>query len=164
MAKEIERKFLVAGDDWRRDVTESVAIRQAYPLTSDGRSLRVRLYGDGRAKITIKVGISNLSRHEFEYEIPTSDAEEMIALSASNVLEKTRHNVPYHGFLWEVDVYHGAYEGLIVAEVELHHESSHPDLPPWLGREVTGDPSYSNQSLAERSFGVFSVDGLQTSL
>lgn len=148
MAKEIERKFLVASDGWREAADGGTRFLQAYIVTMDDRSARVRLIDDRRAKLTIKIGTGSMTRDEFEYEIPVEDAKDMMSLAVGLVIEKTRYEVSHHGFVWEVDVYGGAHEGLIVAEVELEAEDDTPDLPSWLGNEVTGDPQYSNQYLS----------------
>ena len=148
MAKEIERKFLVANDDWRDLATSKTPMRQAYIVTMNDRSVRVRTRNDTSAQVTIKIGQNSLVRDEFEYTIPIAEAEEMISLAVGNVIEKVRYTVEHNGFVWEVDAYEGAYLGLVIAEVELSDENDQPPLPDWVGREVTGDRRYSNQSLA----------------
>lgn len=148
MAKEIERKFLVASDRWRANADKGTQLRQAYVSTMSDRSLRVRIHGDKRARLTIKIGKSALVRNEYEYDIPLHDAREMLTQAVGIVIEKRRYRVPYKGFTWEVDVYEGALKGLVVAEVEMKRETDRPALPDWIGREVTGDRRYSNQALA----------------
>ncbi len=148
MAKEIERKFLVAGGEWRKQVTRSMAFRQAYVASMEDRSVRVRIVDRRDATLTVKIGASALVRDEYEYAIPLEDAEELMQSAPGVVIEKTRHTVEHGGFTWEIDVFEGQYEGLVVAEVEMHDENADPDLPAWLGREVTGDRRFSNQSLA----------------
>ncbi|MCV9998363.1 CYTH domain-containing protein [Pararhizobium sp. YC-54] len=148
MAKEIERKFLVASDGWRKAADGGTRFLQAYIVTMDDRSVRVRLMDEKRAKLTIKIGAGSMTRDEFEYEIPVADAKEMMSKAVGLIIEKTRYELEHCGFVWEVDVYGGAHEGLIVAEVELDAEGDTPDLPSWLGTEVTGDPQYSNQYLS----------------
>lgn len=148
MAKEIERKFLVVNDSWRDRATSATPMRQAYIATNHDRSVRVRTMNETSAKVTIKIGKTALVRDEFEYDIPLPDAEELIDAAIGNVIEKVRYTVDVAGFTWEVDVFEGAYRGLVVAEVELRSESDNPALPSWVGREVTGDRRYSNQFLA----------------
>lgn len=160
MAKEIERKFLVAADDWRTMVKKSITIRQAYIASMDDRSVRVRIRDGESARLTIKIGTNTLIRDEFEYAIPVADAEEMMSLAIGRVIEKTRHHVDFGGFLWEVDVFAGPHAGLIIAEVELQDQSEAPALPEWLGREVTGDRRYSNQWLAIEDLPTGALDGL----
>ena len=148
MAKEIERKFLVRTDGWKKAVTSQTHIRQAYIAAEPDRSVRVRTRNDKTAQLTIKFGKGALTRDEFEYPISHNDALEMLAFSIGNVIEKTRYTVDFEGFTWEVDVFEGAYRGLVTAEVEMTSEEDAPSLPTWLGREVTGDKRYSNQALA----------------
>ncbi|CAN7459739.1 CYTH domain-containing protein [Neorhizobium sp. LjRoot104] len=148
MAKEIERKFLVKSDGWRSEVSSSSDFLQAYVASGDDRSVRVRIIDGKRAKLTIKIGEHLIARDEFEYEIPLADAEEMAQNAIGVVLEKTRHEVEHGGYTWEVDVYDGAYKGLIVAEVEVEDEGALPDIPDWIGREITGDWRYSNMVMA----------------
>ncbi|MCM2454611.1 CYTH domain-containing protein [Rhizobium sp. CG4] len=148
MAKEIERKFLVSGDGWKTDVSSSMTFRQGYVVSTENRSVRVRIVNDEDATLTIKIGASSLVRDEYEYSIALGDAQEMIGTAIGNVIQKTRHLVEHNNFTWEVDVFEGVYGGLVVAEVELTSVDDSPDLPTWLGREVTGDKRYSNQYLA----------------
>lgn len=148
MAKEIERKFLVLNNGWRSRVSRSSSFRQAYIAFMEDRSVRVRIVDDTEAKLTVKIGANTMKREEFEYQVPLTDAEEMISHAIGIVLEKTRHELTYQGYVWEIDVYDAAYRGLVVAEVELSHEHDQPPLPDWLGPEVTGDRRYSNQTLA----------------
>ena len=149
MAIEIERKFLLAGDGWRKLVRRSEKLRQGYLTTGgQGVTVRVRSIDDVRGFITIKSGGSALARAEFEYEVPIADARQLLALSRGAQIEKTRHSLELPGGDWVVDEFHGRHEGLIIVEVELESPSSALDLPPWLGDEVTGDPQYYNSSLA----------------
>ena len=148
MAKEIERKFLVASDGWKERADGGIRLRQGYIVTMDDRSVRVRIHGNKRARLTIKIGKSALVRNEYEYDLPMDDARELLAQAVGVVIEKRRYRVPHKGFTWEVDVYEGALEGLVVAEVEMKKETDLPALPAWLGHEITGDRRYSNQSLA----------------
>ncbi|EUB97011.1 adenylate cyclase [Rhizobium sp. CF080] len=148
MAKEIERKFLVKSDGWRSEVSSSTDFLQAYIASGDDRSVRIRIMDGKRAKLTIKIGRDLIARDEFEYEIPLADAEEMAQNAIGVVLEKTRHEVEHGGYIWEVDVYDGAYKGLIVAEVEVEDVGALPNIPDWIGREITGDRRYSNMVMA----------------
>ncbi|ARM90034.1 CYTH-like domain-containing protein [Rhizobium sp. CIAT894] len=148
MAKEIERKFLVRSDGWRSAVETKSVLRQGYIASMDDRSARVRILDDRKAKLTIKIGRSAITRDEFEYDIPIADAKELLQNAIGIVIEKTRYRVPHEGFVWEVDVFTGEHRGLVIAEVEMTAETDNPPLPAWLGREVTGDVRYSNQALA----------------
>ena len=131
MAAEIERKFLVADDSWR-DGTTGVRIAQGYLSLDPDRTVRVRLAGQD-AWLTIKGRTEGITRAEFEYAIPADDAQVLLEMCLPSVIDKTRHEVSYGGHLWEIDVFHGDNEGLVIAEVELDDESICPELPPWAG-------------------------------
>lgn len=148
MAKEIERKFIVDSDAWRAAAETSKAIVQAYVAIDGDTSVRVRISDGAEARLTLKAGAAGITRDEFEYPVPLEDAREMVAASRGRLIEKTRHIIPLGGFVWEVDVFEGALAGLVVAEVEMRSEEDDPVLPPWLGREVTGDPAWTNAMLA----------------
>ncbi len=148
MALEIERKFLVDNNTWRDAVERSHKLVQAYLAIDGDTSVRVRIKDDESARMTLKIGLSGMTRKEFEYPVPLTDAREMVEAGKDRLIEKTRHIVNYGGFVWEVDVFAGSLTGLIVAEVEMTSEKDNPALPPWLGREVTGDPAWSNAMLA----------------
>lgn len=147
MAEEIERKFLVAHDGWWGLATESRKLRQFYLVAAEDRSLRVRFKGEG-ALLTVKLGAQARVRHEYEYPLPLEDARQMEDFAVGRVIEKTRHLVPHKGYTYEVDVFSGALAGLVVAELETADEVADDDLPPWIGREVTGIAAYYNASLA----------------
>lgn len=148
--QEIERKFLVH-KDLLPDLSalQSFTIAQAYLQNEKSQSVRVRLKGE-KAYLTIKSGANALSRLEFEYEIPVQDAQEMMSKLDLKTLSKTRYLIPNEGFTWELDVFHGALDGLIVAEIELQSENETFSLPNWVGEEVTHDASYLNANLIKR--------------
>jgi CYTH domain-containing protein len=160
MAKEIERKYLVRSEDWRSATSSASTFLQAYIASGEDRSVRVRIADGSRAKLTIKIGRDLFSRDEFEYEIPLADAQEMSRQALGVVLEKTRYEVPYEGYVWEVDVYAGAYTGLVVAEVEMADEHVQPPVPDWIGREITGDRRYSNLAMAIEDLSEELLNGL----
>ncbi len=151
MAQEIERKFLVRDRSMLEGRT-GTPYRQGYLSTEPGRVVRVRHAGD-RGFVTIKGPASGASRAEYEYEIPVRDADEMIdTLAIRPVIEKTRYEVHAAGLRWEIDVFTGGNEGLVVAEVELPSEDFDVELPDWAGPEVTGDARYYNASLVRRPY------------
>ena len=151
MAKEIERKFLVNGDDWRK-LADGVAYRQGYLSTVKERTVRVRTIGD-KGYLTIKGVTVGATRSEFEYPIPADDANEMLdELCEKPIIEKNRYKIPQGDVTWEVDEFFGVNDGLIVAEVELQSEEQAFDKPGWLGEEVTGDPRYFNANLIANPF------------
>lgn len=150
MGREIERKFLVTGDGWR-GAGESCRYVQGYLSRDPERVVRVRRAGE-KAFLTIKGVTRGVVRPEFEYPIPAADAEELLKLCLSPLIEKTRTVVEYGGKRWEVDEFAGENAGLVIAEIELSREDEPFQRPPWLGREVSADPRYSNASLSERPF------------
>ncbi|MEZ4632800.1 MAG: CYTH domain-containing protein [Deinococcales bacterium] len=148
---EIERKFLVKSDAWRKEAQEGKAYLQGYLSQDPERTIRVRTAGD-RAFLTIKglteAASGGKARAEYEYPIPFTDAQHLLKLSLPSLIEKTRYELktPFH--TWEIDVFHGDNEGLIVAEIELLHEDEVFERPEWLGEEVTGKVKYYNVRLA----------------
>jgi adenylate cyclase len=153
MAVEIERKFLVVSDAWREQISHSTRIAQGYLCTDIERTVRVRTKGEA-AFLTIKGKNAGISRAEFEYEIPVADALDLLKL-CPNVLDKTRHLVDIDGHTFEVDEFHGANAGLIVAELELPTEEATFPQPVWLGLEVSGDARYYNSALSLTPFSVW---------
>lgn len=151
MATEIERKFLVVGEDWR-SLGDAVEIRQGYLSTVKERTVRVRVMGD-RGYVTVKGITVGAARTEFEYEIPVADAHQMLdQLCERPIIEKTRSRIDVAGLIWEVDSFNGVNAGLVVAEVELEHEAQEIDPPRWIGKEVTDDPRYFNANLIAHPF------------
>ena len=148
MGKEVERKFLVTSAEWRKMVEADIRIRQFYLAAAPGRTVRVRLSDSSSARLTLKFGRNVRERDEFEYPVPLAEAEEMLAFAIGRVIEKTRHHVRHRGYLYEVDVFGGVLSGLVVAELETPDDVADEMLPDWLGREVTGEQSFYNASLA----------------
>jgi CYTH domain-containing protein len=153
MSTEIERKFLVRGSDFILETTESTDIVQGYLSSVPDRTVRVRIRGD-RGFITIKgkAGESGIDRYEWEKEIAVEEARELLELCEPFPVEKTRHLVHYRGHLFEVDVFHGENNGLIVAEIELNAVDELFERPPWLGEEVSRDPRYYNSFLSVKPY------------
>lgn len=151
MGKEIEKKFLVSHDGWRKQVSQSFTLRQGYLSTDPERTVRIRTRGN-TGVLTIKGKTIGISRPEFEYIIPLADALDMLQLCTGAVIEKERHLVTIDELSWEVDVFAGDNLGLVLAEVELRHENQHVNLPSWIGREVSHNKHYFNASLAKYPF------------
>lgn len=144
---EIERKYLLQNDDWRKFVKKSINIKQGYISTSMEHTFRVRIT-DNKSYLTLKGRTDTFVHPEYEYEIPLCDAEEIFNTFCKNRnLEKIRHIVEYKGHIFEIDEFKGNLSGLIFAEVELKSEDEEIDLPDWIGLEVTGDPNYYNSNL-----------------
>lgn len=152
MAMEIERKFLVK-DSWQPQ-GEGLRIAQGYLSTVPERTVRVRLKGE-KGYLTIKGKNQGISRAEFEYEIPRQDAEAMLALAEQPILSKIRYLERHGDDLWEIDVFAGENEGLVVAEIELAAEQADFSRPAWLGQEVSGDVRYYNANLIKNPFSLW---------
>lgn len=164
MGIEIERKFLVASDDWRRQATRAVRMAQGYindmAALRDARqnaSVRVRIAGD-EAFLNLKSREPGRSRQEFDYAIPVADADALLKLCVGGRIDKVRHYLPQGDLTWEVDEFAGDNQGLVVAELELPTEDTDFDRPAWLGREVTDDQRFYNLALAERPYNAW-TDG-----
>jgi adenylate cyclase len=149
MPVEIERRFLVANDNWKQSVTRRARIRDGLIAIDRGRKTRVRILDD-RATITLKGRHDGAGRAEYEYAIPIIHAQEMLrTMCDGRILDKTRHYVPHAGLTWEIDVYDGLLQGVIIAEVELDDAACALPLPGWAGEEITGDFSYSKLKMFE---------------
>lgn len=153
MSTEIERKFLVRGMEFISEAAGSTDIVQGYLSSVPGRTVRVRIRGNqGFITIKGKAGESGIDRFEWEKEISVEEARELLELCEPFPVEKTRHLVHYRGHLFEVDVFHGDNDGLVMAEVELNAVDEPFDRPPWLGEEVSLDPRYYNAFLSVKPF------------
>lgn len=149
MLQEIEKKFLVTGD-FRNETFLTFHIVQGYLSRNPERVVRIRIKDD-KGYITIK-GNNNESgatRFEWEKEIPVEEARQLLKLCEPGVIDKTRHLIKNTDgkHIWEVDVFNGNNEGLVIAEIELDDENDAFDRPSWLGKEVTGDQRYYNSNL-----------------
>jgi adenylate cyclase len=147
MGKEIERKFLVKGE-FKSQSVRKYEITQAYLSVDPERIVRLRITGDN-AYITIKSRAvkGSIARDEWEFSLAVSDAYEIMKICLPGRIQKTRYFVPFKGYNFEVDVFHGRNDGLVIAEIELNDENEKPVLPDWIGDEVTGKPEYYNSNL-----------------
>lgn len=156
MGQEIERKFLVVGDDWRSG--QRTTIRQGYLSTEPARTVRVRTKENAVTKqrhgyLTIKGKSTGAARAEYEYEIPIDDATELLnQLCLHPLIEKHRYEVNHAGMTWEVDEFFGENAGLVVAEIELDAADQPFERPDWLGNEVTDDRRYFNAALSQHPY------------
>jgi adenylate cyclase len=158
MAQEIEHKFLLANDGWREYVSHSVIYKQGYLSSQATSSIRVRI-SDKQAWLNIKSATIGTQRSEYEYEIPLSDAHEILdSLCLKPVIEKTRHFVKHENHLWEIDEFDGENAGLIVAEIELETLGEAFAKPDWVGVEVTQDARYYNNNLAKYPYSAWRDD------
>ncbi len=152
MGVEIERKFLVKALEWEALTKPNPNyLKQAFIAEEDLKVVRVRIY-NGKGLLTIKGKSEGIKRLEFEYEIPLEDAQSLIQNLGGPVIEKDRFVIPQGELKWEVDVFYGKNEGLIVAEIELDSESAQFKKPNWVGEEVSDDPRYFNSSLQKHPF------------
>ncbi len=150
MGKEIERKYLVKNDSWQS--VEGIMYRQGYLNSDKNRIVRIRTIGD-KGFLTIKGITVGVTRLEYEYEIPVSEANDMLTnLCEKPLIEKKRYRIELENLVFEVDEFLGKNSGLIVAEVELENENQEFKKPEWLGEEVTGDPKYFNSNLVKYPF------------
>lgn len=153
---EIERKFLVTSDQFKKEAFSQNRIKQGYLSAVPERTVRVRIKGN-KAYITIK-GSSNesgMSRFEWEKEIPVDEAEKLLLLCEKGIIDKTRFEVKVGSHTYEVDEFYGENQGLIMAEIELGSETEIFEKPHWLGTEVTNDKRYYNSYLSISPFGTW---------
>ncbi|MCF6241917.1 MAG: CYTH domain-containing protein [Bacteroidales bacterium] len=153
MAKEIERKFLVKNNDFKKSAFKKMQIKQGFLSSVPERTVRIRIK-ENKAFITIK-GLSNKSgttRFEWEKEIPINEASELLSICEPGIIDKTRYLIKSGKHTYEVDEFYGENEGLIIAEIELHHENENFEKPKWLGKEVTGDIRYYNSQLSQNPY------------
>ena len=147
---EIERKFLVKKYFHNElEKHEPKQIIQAYLVNEKSRSVRIRLMNE-KAFLTIKSAMTGITRHEFEYEIPKTDAVSLIKSFGLKTLTKKRYCLEFNSKTWEIDVFEGGLEGLVLAEIELTNEDEEFDIPDWVDEEVTFDPNYLNACLINR--------------
>ena len=153
MSLEIERKFLVTDDDYKKDAERSL-YWQGYLSDDPERIVRVRICG-GSAFLTIKSKKDGLERYEFEYPIPLPDAEILLSLCKKPIIRKYRYTLAYKGLIWQVDEFLDENQGLVIAEVELEDSNQTFEKPPWAGKEVTSDPKYYNVSLIHHPYNMW---------
>jgi adenylate cyclase len=155
MEMEIEHKYLVNAELWNTiDPEKSYDIKQGYLSIDPNKTIRVRTKGD-KGFITIKGRANGAMRPEFEYEIPLSDANELIQLFCKEVVEKVRHQVTYNNKIWEVDEFKGLNKGLLIAEIELKSKDEKYEKPDWITKEITEDLKYANAYLSIRPFSTW---------
>jgi adenylate cyclase len=144
---EIERKFTVHKELWKTiKKPQSFLIKQSYISDNKNSTVRVRTKGE-KGFLTIKGITKNISRSEFEYEIPLVDAESMMEEFSNKILSKKRYEIKVGNHIWEVDEFNGKLEGLIIAEIELQDENENFTLPNWIDKEVSKDERYYNSNL-----------------
>ncbi len=156
MAKEIERKFLVLNDNYKKQ-SKGILYKQGFLSTHKDRVVRIRLVGS-KGYLTVKGITKNISRCEFEYEIPLKEAEYMLnELCEKPIIIKYRYKIPMGNFVWEVDEFQEENKGLVIAEIELEEEKQKYPIPSWLGKEVSSDPKYFNANLVRFPFSKWKI-------
>lgn len=158
MGKETERKFLVRNRSFEKDAKQIITIAQGYLCNQQDKNVRIRIAGE-KAFITIKGKTTGFSRPEFEYPVPVDEAREIIDLFCDAIIRKKRYLVHYENHIWEVDVFDGENEGLVLAEIELPDENTSFKKPDWLGEEVTGNPEYYNAMLIKKPYKYWNKKG-----
>ncbi len=150
---EIERKFLVTSEVFKKEAQRSTRITQGYLSVDPERTVRVRIKGD-KGFFTVKGKSNNAgtTRIEVEEEITLQNAETLLELCLPGVIDKVRYEIPIENHIWEIDQFHGPNKGLILAEIELTHEEEPFERPDWIGKEVTGDTRYYNSQLSKNPF------------
>ena len=151
MAKEIERKFLIANNDWKKYCDEGTSIKQGYLSSQPERTVRIRLVNE-KGILTIKSKNIGITRNEFEYQIPYKDGLELLTMCEKPLIEKTRYRLTENNKEWEIDIFEGENEGLEIAEIELSHENEELVIPKWLRAEVSHDKRYYNSNLVKSPF------------
>ena len=151
MAHEIERKFLLANDQWRALIEDSFTLKQGYLSTTPAATVRVRIKAD-KATLTIKSKTIGIRRSEFEYPIPSEEAHQLLALCEGPLIQKTRYTLSVGSHTWEIDEFSGDNEGLLVAEIELSAKDETFTKPAWIGTEVSNDMRYYNSNLVTHPY------------
>ncbi len=150
MPVEIERKFLVKDTAFLSTLKDGCPIIQGYISLDKDRVVRVRTYRE-KAFITVKSKLTGFTRLEYEYEIPCKEALEILDnICLKPLIYKTRYNISEYGLTWEIDIFEGVFNGIIIAEVELEHENSTVTLPVWVGEDVTDNKQYYNAEMVKR--------------
>lgn len=150
---EIERKFLVTSNAFKKESHQKFRIIQGFLNRDPERTVRVRLK-DNNGILTVKGMSSNdgLSRFEWEKNISKNDAKELLEFCEKGVIDKIRYEVKIDKHIFEVDEFFGDNHGLVIAEIELKSENEAFTKPDWLGKEVTGDIKYYNSQLSKQPF------------
>ena len=154
MTIEIEHRFLLKNDDWKREASAPQVLQQGYLSVEKERTIRVRIIDD-KAWLTLKGYISDVSRSEFEYEIPLAHARQMMETMCPFKMEKHRYRVEFKGFVFEIDEYFGDNAPLVVAEVELPTEDTPFEKPDWLGAEITSEGKFTNAYLSKHPYSTW---------
>ncbi|MEA2109123.1 MAG: CYTH domain-containing protein [Pseudomonadota bacterium] len=155
MAIEIERKYLVSSMAWKAQADAGARLLQGYMANTQKVTIRVRIAGE-QAWLTLKSASAGIRRKEFECSLPVADAKQILdEFCLGQVIHKTRYRLPLGGHVWEIDVFHDANEGLVLAEIELKNEQENFTLPAWIGQEVSADKRYYNAYLSQTPYSAW---------
>jgi len=161
MALEIERRFLLKNDNWKKFITKKIDIEQGYLSKSlDDWIIRIRLIGK-KSNIALKKHIKGFTNFEFEYSIPRCDAETIMS-NLSSKIKKERYFLEVEKKSWIIDCFKENNYPLEIAEIELTNEEEDLFLPSFISKEITGLAHYSNFSLANKPFSDWDKDYLTT--
>ena len=150
---EIERKFLISEKKWKPS-GEGEKIIQGYLSVDPDRVVRVRV-SDEKSFLTIKGKTVGIKRTELEYEIAKDEGELLIKMCLNYPIEKTRYKEKTGELIWEIDVFEGLNQGLIMAEVELDNENQEIQIPEWVEREVSGEKRFYNSYISSNPFSTW---------
>ena len=159
MVIEIERRFIVEGEDWRKFAESPQEFRQGYLASEiNGWNIRIRILGKEKALLTLKIKTKSLlANHEFEYEIPMNDAENIWKMTTDRIY-KTRSYVHFSNKKWVIDCFQKQNHPLVIAEIELNSEEEIIEIPKWCIEEITGQYQWSNASLAKSPINIFTIE------
>ena len=150
MNLEIERRFLINESNFTLPRVKK-PIKQAYLFSDSNQALRVRMIEE-ECFLTYKYKKSAINRYEFEYSISQEDGEKLLSLSDNFIITKERYYRKIDKHLWEIDVFHGENEGLVIAEIELEDENEKINIPNWVGMEISNDERYFNFNLSKKPY------------
>ena len=150
MNLEIERRFLINESNFTLPRVKK-PIKQGYLFSDSNRALRVRMIREEYI-LTYKYKKSAINRYEFEYPISQEDGEKLLSLSDNFIITKERYYRKIDKHLWEIDVFHGENEGLVIAEIELEDENEKINIPNWVGIEISNDERYFNFNLSKKPY------------
>jgi CYTH domain-containing protein len=159
MALEIERRFLIKNDNWKKFISKKIFIEQGYLSKSlDDWIIRIRFSGKDY-KVAFKKHIKSFTNFEFEYSVPQKDGE-IIMANLSNTIKKERFFLEIEKKSWIIDCFKDNNYPLEIAEIELSNEEEDVSLPSFISNEITGLKHYSNFSLANNPFSKWEEDFL----
>ena len=160
MALEIERRFLIKNDEWKKFIISKTFIEQGYLSSNlDSWIIRIRFNGEN-FKIALKKHIKNFTNYEYEYLIPSSEGEKIMA-TLPNTIKKERFFLEIDKKNWIIDCFKDKNSPLKIAEIELTEEKEEIILPSFLSKEITGLKVFTNFSLTKNPFSKWKNEDLK---